>query len=284
LSVAVQSGNYPQGVEQFATLQQDLAAANASEDLRAHVAYQKMWGEYVLSQQAVGADAKIQQKWMDDLDAFIAKYPKSPDTAEALLELGRYQEFLGKSEEATKWYQQLATNFPDAMASTKAKGALRRLQSVGKPMQLRGADLQGGRIDLAAAPYRGKVVLIQYWATWSGPSQQDMVLLQNFFAQKGGRDFDIIGVCLDADAGAARQFLAANKFPWKQVYEPGGLEGRLATEMGVMTVPLMILVDQKGNVVNDNVQVADLPTELAKLTQPGGGAANASRNGTTPRK
>ena len=104
-----------------------------------------------------------------------------------------------------------------------------------------------------------------------------MVLLRDFYAKKGGRDFDIIGVCLDDDPAAAKQYLAQNKFPWKQIYETGGLDGRLANEMGVITLPLMILVDQKGNVANQNVHVAELDAELAKLAKPAAGTANAAR-------
>ena len=97
------------------------------------------------------------------------------------------------------------------------------------------------------------------------------------YAKKGGRDFDIIGVCLDDNPAAAKQYVAQNKLPWKQIYEAGGLDSRLANEMGVITLPLMILVDQKGNVANQNVHVAELDAELAKLIKPATGAANALR-------
>ena len=94
------------------------------------------------------------------------------------------------------------------------------------------------------------------------------MLLKDFYAKKGGRDFDIIGVCLDNDAAAAKQYLAQNRFPWKHLHEPGGLDGRLANEMGVMTLPLMMLVDQNGNVANNNIHVAELEAELAGLLRP----------------
>jgi hypothetical protein len=192
-----------------------------------------------------------------------------------------YQEFVGKTEEARKWYQQLVKDFPNAAPTPKATGALRRLTSIGSQIRLRGQDFQNGTIDLAAAPYRGKAVLIHYWATWSDRCKDDMVLLKDFYAKKGGRDFEILGVCLDAAAPAARQYLAQNRFPWKHVYEPGGVDGRLANEMGVMTLPLMILVDRDGRVVNHNVQLAELETQLTRLQA--SAPANAQRGNTTAR-
>ena len=155
LSVATQSGNFPQGLAQLDQLQKSLADAGANDDSIAHAVFQRMWAEYVVSQQQPGADAaKIQEKWLADLQAFVGQDPKSPDAAEALLQLGMYQEFVGKTEEATKWYQQLVSDFPKAEPSKKASGALRRLDSVGKPIQLRGTDLQGGTVDLGTTVSR----------------------------------------------------------------------------------------------------------------------------------
>jgi thiol-disulfide isomerase/thioredoxin len=284
LSVAIQSGNYPKGLEQLDKLQNDLANADAGEDAISHIVFQRMWAEYVTTQRDPSANpSQVQEKWLKDLQVFVAKYPKSADSAEALLQLGMYEEFVGKKEEAAKWYRQLVAAFPNASPAAKANGALRRLDSVGKPSRLSGTDLAGGKLDLSAANYRRKVVLIQYWATWCEPCKADMVLLKDFYAKKGGRDFEIVGVCLDSDPAAAKQFLAQNKFAWKQLHEPGGLDGRLANEMGVMTPPLMVLIDQNGNVANNDIHAAELEAELNRLTNPAANTANSPRNAPLPR-
>lgn len=279
LSIAIQSGSYPNGVAVLAEVRKALEEAKADEDLIAHAAFQGMWAEFSVNQRAADADVpKLQAKWLEDLEAFVKQYPKSSDAAEALLQLGMYQEFVGKSDDATKWYRQLADNFPNARPTERATGALRRLGSKGKPIVLKGSDLMGGNVDLAAAPYRGRVVLVQYWATWCEPCKADMVLLKNLLAKRGGRDFDIIGVCLNTNAADAKQFLAQDKYPWKNIFEPGGLDSRVANEMGIMTLPVMILVDQQGNVVHQNIQMAELEGELAKLIKPAAvGTANSLR-------
>jgi thiol-disulfide isomerase/thioredoxin len=282
LSVAAQSGNYPQGLERLDQLQKTLADKGASEDSISHAAFQRMWAEYVTTQRAPDANAaQVQDKWLADLQIFVAKYPKSPDAAEALLQLGMYQEFVGKTEEATKWYQQLVKDFPKADPSAKANGALRRLTSVGKPMRLSGKDINGRDFDLSS--YRRKVVLVHYWATWCQPCKADMVLLKDIYAKKGGRDFDIVGVCLDNNVQGAKQYLDQERFKWKHLVESQGLDGRLANEMGVMTLPVMILVDQNGNVVKNNIHVAELESELARLTQPAANTANSQRTAPQPR-
>jgi Thioredoxin-like len=284
LSVAIQTSNDPKGIERLADLQKRLIDAKADESLLAHVEFQRMWAQYVVDQAQPDADpGKIQERWLADLEAFVGKYPKSSDSAEALLQLGMYQEFVGKSEEARKWYQQLVTNFPDAPPAGKANGALRRLNSVGSQIRLRGQDLQGKPVDLSAPPYRGKVVLIHYWATWSDRAKEDMVLLKDFYAKKGGRDFEIIGVCLDASQEAAKGFLAENRLPWKQLYEPGGIDGRLANEMGIMTLPLMVLVDRDGRVVSHNTQIPELEAAINRLQKTAAGTASSPRGTQPPR-
>jgi hypothetical protein len=282
IGMGIQAGNYPAGTERLEQLQKKLTDAKADEELIAHVTFQKMWSHYAASQRDPAANKEqIQVKWLADLQAFVNQYPKCADSAEALFQLGIYQEFMGKSDEAAKSYQQLVANFPKAGPIEKAKGALHRLQLLGKPITLRGSDIQGGNVDLAR--YRNKVVLIHYWTSIGDRWKEDMVLLRDVYAKKGGKDFDIIGVCLDDEPGVAKQYIAENKLAWKQIFERGGLESRLATEMGVITLPLMILVDQKGNVANQNVHVAELDTELARLAKPAAGTANALRGAPTSR-
>ena len=276
LSVAIQTNTYPEAGKRLADLETKLAAANVDAQAIAHIAFQRMWAQYVVSQEKPGADAaKIQEQWLKDLQAFVEKYPSSSDTAEALLQLGMYQEFVGKTEEAGKWYQQLIRDFPNAAPAQKARGAINRLTSVGKPIRLVGKDFRDSAVDLTSATYRGKVVLIHYWATWSANCKSDMVLLKDLYAKRGGgREFQIVGVCLDADAAAAKQFLNQNRFPWNHVYDSGGVDGKLANEMGVMTLPMMLLVDRDGKVIRNNIQAAELDAELTRLQKAPGEQAN----------
>jgi hypothetical protein len=282
LSGAVQAGTYPNGIAALEKIEKRLIDAGANQDVVSHAVLQRMWGQFIDSQRDPSADAgKIQEKWLTDLKEFVDKYSQTSDAPEALFQLGFYNENLGKSAEAAKWYQQLVTNFPKAKPAAKANGALHRFNSVGKPMRLQGADFQGGAYDLSRS--RGKVVLIHYWATMGNRWQQDLKDLTDLNSKRGGREFEIIGVCLDYDPTTAKQFVAQNKVPWKQLWDKEGLDGRLATEMGVITLPLVVLVDQQGNVANQNLQIAQLDSEVAKLLHPANAPANALRTPPAPR-
>jgi tetratricopeptide (TPR) repeat protein len=259
--------NYAEGLEQLDELATDLAAKNASDPLVSYVKYRRMYADYALSQQAPNADiAKIQEKWLTDLETFVNENPASPDAAEAMLNLGMSHEFAGATDKAKDWYEKLAKDFPNTPQAKKANGVLLRLNSIGKPLRFAAKDVKGRPVNLAGPPYRGRVVAIQFWSTIDDRCQQDMDALNDIYKKYGGRGgFEIIGVCLDRDPKVMQSFLAQNRYLWSQVQEPGGFDGELANQLGVMTLPMMILVDQKGSVVADNIFVANLEGELKRL-------------------
>jgi thiol-disulfide isomerase/thioredoxin len=134
------------------------------------------------------------------------------------------------------------------------------LNSVGQTIQLRGKTINGQQEDLAK--YKGKYVLIHYWATWSEPCKVDLAQLKELQARYGKSGLALLGVSVDANAADLNDYLAKNRLSWPQLWEPGGQDSRLAMEMGVFTMPTMILVDDKGKVVNRNIHITEVEGEL----------------------
>jgi len=262
VSAAAQTGGYSKGVTRLEALWQRLAKEKETS-LAAYVRFRQLAAEYGLAVQAKGADfAKIQADWLKKLEQFVADYPNSPDAAEAMLQLAIAQEFAGQDDEAKKWYGNIVSQFPDATVAKKAAGAKRRLDSVGKTIDFQGKSLTGELVELSK--FRGKVVLIQFWATWCEPCKADMIVLKDLF-ERHNSGFAVIGVNLDNSAQAVSGYLAENRLPWPQIYEEGGLDSRPALELGILTLPTMILVDAEGKVVNRNVNATELAAELKKL-------------------
>jgi len=266
VSAAVQSGGYPEGVKRLETLTQRLANGEEDAALAGYVRFRQLSAEYGLAVQAKGADfAKVQSEWLKKLEQYVKDYPKSPDAAEAMLQLAVAQEFAGQEDDAKKWYGKIVSDFPELAVAKKAAGAKTRLESVGKVIDLQGKSPSGEIVELAK--HRGKAVLIQYWATWCEPCKADMVVIRDLLEKSGNSGFSVIGVNLDSNAQAVSSFLTENKLPWPQIYEEGGLDSRPAVEMGILTLPTMILVDRDGKVVNRNISASELGSELKRLAQ-----------------
>ncbi|MDD4788940.1 MAG: redoxin family protein, partial [Pirellulales bacterium] len=263
VSAAVQSGEFPTGIERLNALLASLKGKDPETE--AYVSFRKLSAEYGLKMQNSSAMdfAKVHQEWLDNLREFAEAYPDSPDTAEAMLQLAMAHEFAGEEDKAKEWYGQIAAKFPESSQARKAAGARTRLDCVGNVIRFQGQSPSGETVDLTG--YRGKVVVIQYWASWCEPCKADMAALKDLAIRYGKSGFQVIGVNLDSTLQEMKSYLAQNPLPWQQIHEQGGLDSRPANELGIHTLPTMILVDQGGKVVNRNVHVAELDSELRKL-------------------
>ena len=264
VSAEAQSGSYNKGLAQLKKLQVSLEKQKGNETLIAHIVFRTLAAEYSIALQAPKAKyVKIQKQWLVNLEAFAKKYDTSPDAAEAMLQLGMAEEFSGAPKKALGWYTKVAKNFPSAVPTAKASGAIRRLQSVGKKISLQGNALGGGMVDLSE--YRGKVVLVQYWATWCEPCKADTARLKEIYAKHASKGFAIVGVSLDNSEKELQQYVKKHRLPWKQLFEKGGLDSRPANQLGILTLPTMLLIGKDGKVIHRSIHVAELNGELKKL-------------------
>lgn len=264
LSGGIQTGELTQGLDQLESLADQVEQRSPKTDLAAYVRFREMTAGYTMQFQDPKADySKIQEAWLKKLEGFIDTYPKSADAAEAMMQLAIAHEFAGEEEDAKKWYARIRSDFSGSTLGEKAEGAIRRLDAVGQPFVIRGTTVDGKKLDSTAL--KGRVVLVQYWATWCEPCKDDMKVIRDLQAKYGARGFQPVGVSLDSSEGELRQFLTANRLPWPQLYEEGGLDSRYAVEMGVLTLPTMILVGPDGKVISRGLHISQLDDELSKL-------------------
>ncbi|HEX4129286.1 MAG TPA: redoxin domain-containing protein [Pirellulales bacterium] len=264
ISAAAQTGAFPDGVQRLKSLHEKLDRNSDDADLAAFVEFRYLTADYGSTISQPNADfVTIQKKWLDSLNKYVTDHPTSPDTAEAMLQLGIAQEFAGQEDEAKNWYGKIVDGFRDAPAAKKAGGAKARLESVGKVIQLSGKSITGQQVSLGQ--FRGKVVVLYYWATWSEPCLKDLATLRELQAKYARDGLAIVGISLDNQANDLTTFMKTNKLPWQQVYEPGGLDSPLANALGILTLPSVLLIDKQGKVVNRNVHVGELDKEVGAL-------------------
>ncbi len=130
-------------------------------------------------------------------------------------------------------------------------------------MTLAAKDLVSGR-PVNITQYKGKLVLIHYWSTWCEPCKVDMAKLKELHTEYGKQGLELIGVSLDDKAQTATEFLSTTRLPWAQLHEDGGLDSRLAVELGIQNLPTMILVDDTGKVINRGVHITEVESEVRK--------------------
>jgi tetratricopeptide (TPR) repeat protein len=265
VSAAAQEGSFPDGIAYLQGLEAELSEKNEAEDLLAYLQFHRMAAEYygVTLREPKVDFAKAQEAWIKSLEEFVNAHPKSEHAPEALRQMAMCTENAGQIDEAKKWYGRIVADYPDHIAAGHAKGAINRLTSEGREIALQTKDIKGGEIDLKKL--RDKVVVIQYWTTSSDVCVANQAVLKDLVAKYGGTGFEVISINLDYTPDELTKYLSANNLPWKQVYSEGGFDGRLASEMGVVTVPLILLVGPDGKVISSNIQAAEIESELKKL-------------------
>lgn len=93
--------------------------------------------------------------------------------------------------------------------------------------------------------YKGKVVLLDFWATWCGPCCQELPNVVATYQKYHNKGFDIVSVSLDepGDGPQLLQFMQNNGMTWPQIYDGGGWKAAVAVEYGVHAIPCPVVVD-----------------------------------------
>jgi thiol-disulfide isomerase/thioredoxin len=233
--------------------------------LGSYAAYTLIDAEFAMKNDEPGANILgNQKKWMTDLEDFLVKFANSDEVPAVLFHLATANEFNGDEDKARTQYSKLVDNYATTDAGKKAAGALRRLDLVGKSLSIKGTGLRNEPVD--SSQFRGKPVLVVFWATWATPAKEDLPRLIKVYERYHGRGLEVIGVNLDNDRGELESFLAKSPLAWPQIFEPGGTESRLAVEYGIISVPTMLLIDDQGKVVSRSVRNSlEIEPQLDKL-------------------
>jgi hypothetical protein len=267
LSTAASASPAPDspGMTRLHTLVKQIVEAMRGSNLAAYVTFREMQASYALRLGQKDVDfKKVQTEWMETLTKFVQAYPRSDDTADALLQLGMVCEFLEKDVEAKNWYGQIAKNFADKPQAPKASGAIRRLDLEGQPIRLAGPSLANINEPYDVDQMKGKLIIVYYWATWNSKCVEDFARLKAALDAHGSKGVELVGINLDNSVEEAQAFLRRNPTPGVHVYQSGGLDGKLAADYGVMILPQLFLVGRDGKVLNRNLQLANLEEELKK--------------------
>lgn len=255
---AVQQGAYPNGLERLQQLFETLNENDVDKPLAAYVKFRLMSSEYTLSMSKPGVPwMQVRTKWLEDLQKFIEDFPDAPDTAEAMLQLAMENENDGMDDKALELYTAIVQKFANSTSAEKAKGAVTRLESLGKPLAFAAPihGMTGKQVNVANL--KGRVIVLHFWTSWMNDAVREMDKIKEIMA-KYPNEVVVFGVNLDNDAATMDKFLQENRVSWYQIHEEGGMDSRPANILGIFSVPTILVVGPDGNVVNRNAQMAEL--------------------------
>ena len=162
------------------------------------------------------------------------------------------------SERQLELYAQLTKEFGQSQSARGIAGTLYQLERVGKPFELAFNDAISGE-EVTMASLRGKVVVIDFWATWCGPCVREMPHMKELYERFSEQGVEFVGVSLDSppEEGGLdklKAYVAKNEIKWPQYYQGGGWQSEFSSAWKVSSIPAVFVVDADGNLASVNAR------------------------------
>jgi peroxiredoxin len=228
--------------------------------------------------------AKVQTKLQDgsktekalepelkEFDELLAKHKdeKTDEVAQILMMKAMlYSQVFKDAKKGKELLAQLKRDFPE----TEVAANLKRQEEAEK---LKNSLVEGTRFpdftekDLAGKPlsianYKGKVVLVDFWATWCQPCVRELPNVLETYGKHHAKGFEVVGISLDQDENKLTTFTKDKNMPWPQYFDGKGWGNKLAAKYGVQSIPATYLLDGDGTIIGKDLRGEALEQAVAK--------------------
>lgn len=207
------------------------------------------------------------------LTAFLDKYPEDAGAASLVGNFFYYAESADLKLAMAEWAA-FATH-PNAGVREQAAQKMQLAELIKSPLEMKFTAADGRAVDVSAL--RGKVVLVDFWATWCGPCLEEMPNVVAVYEQYHAQGFEVVGISFDQAPDAAKPakrqktaeqvvaFTREHNMPWPQYYDGTYWQNPYGKKYGIKGIPAMFLLDQEGRVVSTNARGAKLEAEVKRL-------------------
>jgi thiol-disulfide isomerase/thioredoxin len=201
---------------------------------------------------------------------------KTEDAAEVIYAKAMiYAQMFGDFDKATDLIKKIKSDYPATRPGQDADKILDEMAKRAESKKIQ-ANLIAGKTfpgfsetdldgkPLSPAGFKGKVLLIDFWATWCPPCRAELPNVIAIYQKYHAQGFEIIGVSLDSDKDKLTSFIKDQNIAWPQYFDGQGWSNKLAAKYGVEAIPYTILVDGDGKIIGTELRGDDLESAVAK--------------------
>jgi peroxiredoxin len=208
---------------------------------------------------------------LKEFDSLLAQHKGEQTDAVAqilYMKAALYEQVFKDKAKSDALMEQLKRDFPDSEP-------VKMLKQQAEAEKVRAALVEGARFPdfevkdlsdkpLSIANYKGKVVLLDFWATWCGPCVRELPNVIKSYEAHHKDGFEIIGISLDQDRAKLESFIKDKNMTWPQYFDGQGWKNALAGKYGVNSIPATYLLDGQGKIIGKNLRGESLESAVAK--------------------
>jgi len=157
-------------------------------------------------------------------------------------------------------------DFPAEKMNKVVEGKIKSIKASAdlktKPLEMKFTAVDGREVDVSKL--QGKVVLIDFWATWCGPCVAELPNVLKAYKELHPKGFEIVGISLDGEKSELEAFVKEKGMEWPQYFDGKGWQNEIATKYGIQSIPAMWLLNKKGMVVSTAAR-GSLEEQVTKL-------------------
>ena len=184
--------------------------------------------------------------------------------AEAYKGLGKYDDAEAEYNIILEQYRDVDRQLLAAVhQNTVSMKSERRMKIGSEPIAFDVTSITGHKIS--PEQYKGKVLLLDFWATWCAPCKHEMPSVKKVYGKYKDKGFEIVGISLDKSRGDLDRYLSANNIQWPQYFDGKYWQNEIAVKYGVQSIPATFLIDKKGKIRYKSLRGNQLEVAVKEL-------------------